>query len=185
MNPYLLMICALALAWICALLSWRTIEKPAINFARAFAKRWKTRERAPVWDRPWPPGWHLVASLFVLAGVVRVGYAVSNRIEVLPHVEMATRIVEFGPHITRAGEKINELPNGDSALWLVLDSTPPPSTKIVFDGETLDSQVGDKLITAYVPPRLLAWRGGKKIQLKLRHLDRIEVSNTVEMRITP
>ncbi len=184
MNPYLLMICALALAWACALVSWRTVEKPAITFARALAKRWKSRDQATAWHKPWPVGWRLVASLFVLAGVVRLGYTLSNRIDALPQVEMATRIVEFGPHVTRAGETINELPNGDSALWLVLDSTPPANTKVVFDGETLDSQVGDKLITAYVPPRLLAWRGGKKIQLKLRHLDRVEVSNTVEMRVT-
>lgn len=184
MNPYLLMICALALAWACALLSWRYIEKPTINFARTLARRWKARKQTSPWVRPWPIGWRLVLVLVLVAGVVRIGYSMSLRSDFLPVVVMNTRIVDFGPHETRAGNKINELPNGDSALWVVLDSTPPEKTRVVFNGAVLDSQVGDKLITAYVPPHLLASAGDKEIRLKLWHLDKVEVSNAVVMHIS-
>ena len=184
MNPYLLMICALALAWACALLSWRYVEKPAINFARTLAQRWNARKQAPPWRIPWPSGWGLLASLLMVAGAVKLGHSMSLRADVLPRTTMSTRIVEFGPHDTRVGKTINELPNGDSAIWLALDSTPPASTRIVFDGEVLDSQVGDKLITAYVPPRLLASAGDKEIRLKLWHLDKVEVSNAVVMHVS-
>lgn len=184
MNPYLLMICALALAWACALLSWRYIEKPAISFARTLARRWKARKQASPLTRPWPTGWRLLFGLVLVAGITRIGYSMSLRSDFLPVVVMNTRIVDFGPHDTRAGKKINELPNGDSALWVVLDSTPPEKTRVVFNGAVLDSQVGDKLITAYVPSRLLASAGDKEIRLKLWHLDKVEVSNTVVMHIT-
>lgn len=96
---------------------------------------------------------------------------------------MATTIVDFGPRESKAGKPINPQPNGESGIWLVLNSTPDSATRVVCNGMVLDSSVGDKLITAKVPNNLLATQGTKTFELERRHLDRIERSNRVELLV--
>lgn len=185
MNPYLMMTLALALAWCCAMLSWRFIEQPAIDLGRSLGRRWQRRREASVSAWPWPDGWCLLAFLMALALVFAMAPKLVRSIDLLPVVPMATRIVAFGPQETIAGASINPLPDGRSAIWMTLDGTPPPSTRVVFDGTALESTVGDRLITAIVPARLLRSPGDKPVFIELRLPDRIERSDAVALVVKP
>lgn len=184
LNPYWLTAIALATAWLFALLSWRWVEQPAIEFGRQLTKRYSAyRLATPPSRQGMPLRWKPIAGLLAFLLVLYAAAFVMQRVDFLPVETMATTIVDFGPRESNVGQPINPQPNGESGIWLVLNSTPDRATRVMCNGRVLDSVVGDKLITAKVPASLLAKPGTKIFELERRYLDRIERSNQVELLV--
>lgn len=184
LNPYWLTTIAMAAAGLFALLSWRWVELPAIEFGRRLAKRYEAyRLGTPANGQGMPLEWKPIAGLLACLLALCTAAFVTRRVDFLPVENMATTIVDFGPRKSKAGKSINPQPNGESGIWLVLNSTPDKATHVVCNGTGLESIVGDKLITAKVPSRLLAKEGTKTFSLERRYLDHIERSNQVELLV--
>jgi hypothetical protein len=179
-NPYLLSLVVLALAVLFAAASWRFVERPAMRFAQFLAAN-KLRS----WQMPagGPPGMRSVATVAIVFALCLLARQVIPYLDLVPTQKMAATIVDFGPHSTRAGDPINQQPNGGSAIWLKMDGNAPSGTRVVFDGHRLDTTVDASLVTAGVPSRILKSAGEKKIYLERRGYDRIEQSNVVTMQI--
>ncbi|WP_176054645.1 acyltransferase family protein [Paraburkholderia caribensis] len=177
LTPYVLTIVALALATGFAALSWRYVEKPAMRFGKAFTDK-------PVVDTL-KKHQRIIALMVMLTALCIAASFITNRMDVAPVAPMQVRIVDFGPHESRAGTPINQQSNGESALWLKLEGKAPERAVVVMDGERLTTQVGGEMATAKVDASILSTPGEKTIFLERRYADRIERSNMVEMRILP
>ncbi len=92
-------------------------------------------------------------------------------------------IVDWGPKTARAGEAFNRQPNGQSALWLRLDSDAIGSATIRLDGRELTTFTQGVTATALVPPELLSEPRPLSLQLvdRLRNIE----SQIVTLDITP
>jgi len=179
LNPYILTALSLPLAAGFAVMSWRFVEKPAMAFgAKAVDSRFGVRSALaahPV----------VVPALAALLFVFLLGQWSLARFDLVPLRPMATQIVDFGPKWSRAGESINQQPNGDSAIWLKLDGTPGEGTSVVMAGRRLETVIGPGLATARVDPAILARAGDKLIFLERRTPEAIEHSSSVVLKVSP
>lgn len=175
--PYTLSLAALALASAFAAVSWRLVEKPAIKFGKAFTEK----PAVAVLQKHR----HILGALGIVIAACIGARWMTLRWDFVPVVKMQARIVDFGPHDSRAGAPINRQADGSSALWIKTEGHAPDGTAVIMAGRRLPSQVGASLITAKVDARILATPGEKPISLERRFVDRIERSNVVELRITP
>ncbi len=177
LNPWVLTVLATALAAVFALLSWRIVEKPAMSFGKGISVR-------TLWPLPQTNRKVVLTLAVLLAGCIGMRWA-ALKWDLLPVTPLAATIVDFGPHESRVGERINPQPGGGSAIWLKLEGDPGDDTVVVMDGRRLESASGPGLATAKVKGSILASAGDKKIYLERRFPNRIERSNEVVLVITP
>lgn len=187
-NPYLLSALAIPLAGVFALLSWVLIEKPAISFGHYLAAKRRrqsavvgngapsvTSRRSPLKD--------IALVVGMLAVCMAMNRLVRSR-DFVPVVPLNAQIVDYGPRHALAGGGINVQANGESAIWIKLDATPPAGTRVVFAGSALETQIGEKMVTAKVGANLISKQGERSICLELRKWDFIERSNCVALMLT-
>jgi hypothetical protein len=81
-------------------------------------------------------------------------------------VDSRIRVVRISPSRLAVGEMFNRQPTGDSAIWVdCVNAT--RSTEVVFDGVVLKSVAASPVVvTALVPPSLVATSGKKRISLR-------------------
>jgi peptidoglycan/LPS O-acetylase OafA/YrhL len=183
LNPYLLTVLSLCLATLCAALSWRWVEKPAIDFGKQLVKfKWPRRdglspEMVAVSKR-------LVLPLSIVLSLCGAMRLVTEKFPLNPVFPMQAQIVDFGPHQSRVGAAINKQPNGDSAIWIKLKGKAADGTFVVMDGERLQTQVSPDVTTARVDPVILKSPGDKRFFLEHRQIDRIERSNVETLQVS-
>ncbi len=189
LNPYVLAASALLLSWGFAALSWRLVEKPAILFGHGLTALWtQFRNRGGVSTADaglrWPaalPRFATVCVIFLLC--VGMGWA-SERLSISPISPLGTASISFGPTQTKAGQGFNVQPSGESAIWVKFDKPPPRGTRIVFDGQPLDTMLGQDSATAAVPNALFASAGDKPVLLEFRMPGLRQRSAPVILRVT-
>jgi hypothetical protein len=114
---------------------------------------------------------------------VGMGWA-SERLSISPISPLGTAIISFGPTQTKAGQGFNVQPSGESAIWVKFDKPPPRGTRIVFDGQPLDTMLGQDSATAAVPNALFASAGDKPVLLEFRMPGLRQRSAPVILRVT-
>lgn len=172
LNPYLLFVSALLLAYGFAFLSWRIIEKPAIAFGHGLAAtwtQWRSAGRFPPALAPLRrlaelPRFAAICLAFLTFGGMRL---MADHIHIGTVSSLGVQIIAFGPTQAKAGGSFNVQPTGASAIWVAFDKPPPNGTYIVFDGERLETQIGPTAATATVPDALFAQSGDKTVLLEL------------------
>lgn len=162
LSPYRLSVLALLLSVGLAALSWRWVESPAVRLGQYLARHKDEQQQTPLAPQIWI-SLATVSLLLVSTLVVRV---IGTELPARSISPMDVRIEDFGPHQSRAGHTFNQQPDGSSAIWLKLDKQPPAGTTIVFDGKSLESSLGERVITAKVPTQLLEKAGDKALRLE-------------------
>ena len=101
-----------------------------------------------------------------------------------PASTSALRILSFGPRLVTRREPFNVQPDGSSAIWMKLDSDVGARASIIFDGKALMTVVQRSIVTATVPPHLVAKAGLKPVWLEVRIPDGVENSEPVLLEVT-
>ncbi|MGF6240999.1 peptidoglycan/LPS O-acetylase OafA/YrhL [Paraburkholderia sp. GAS38] len=186
-NPYLLTILALPVACLFAAASWRFVEKPAIllgHLLPSIMQRLHDKQQRATLSPSQSAATRLGVILLVLLIACFVMRSVSTTHDLIAVTELPVRIVDFGPKEGKRGASFNEQPDGASAIWMTVDSTPPDGTAIIFAGHKLDTSIGPKVVTAKIRPGLLSVAGEKSLFLEYRSLSKIERSNAVVLNLT-
>ena len=186
LNPYVLTGVSLALASVFAALSWRFIEEPAIALGKSLSRIKFTLSGRPRLKVQSPTTREMRVSIGILTlllGCMAMRY-VAETYDFVPVVPMQTHIVDFGPKQSKAGEPINRQPDGSSAIWIKLDSTPSADTMIIFAGRQIQTQIDSGLATGNVDTGLLKHAGDKSLFLERRTADQIQRSNVQTLQIT-
>ncbi|MCP3726166.1 hypothetical protein M3I53_24060 [Paraburkholderia sp. CNPSo 3272] len=177
-NPYLLTLTALAVALAFAKLSWFFIESRAIWLGKFVAQ---SVSETPLATKPLRLGWAVgIGTVLLICLLMQV---LTARYTFVPVSSLAVNIVSFGPTESRVGEKINPQPNGDSAIWIRVDGTPPRGSEVVLDGHRLVTQIEPGLATAKVSDDILNTPGAKRLYLERRFVDHVERSNIETLTI--
>jgi peptidoglycan/LPS O-acetylase OafA/YrhL len=182
LNPYLLTVLALCLATLCAALSWRWVEKPAIDFGKQLVK-FKLRRNSSFNRETLALGKRIALPLLFVSLSCIAMRTLSERHDFVSVVNMPLDIVDFGPHRSQVGEPINQQPNGDSAIWIKLNGTPADGTCVVMDGRRLQTQIGHEFATAKIDSAILKSAGDKQFFLEHRSVNRIERSNIATLQL--
>jgi peptidoglycan/LPS O-acetylase OafA/YrhL len=186
LNPYLLTTGALTLSFAFALVSWRFVEKPSIRLGHFFAEATPALWRLPDIKR-------LMATYETRLGIglgslliacVATQWA-TETFDFAPVSEMQTHIIDFGPREGKAGLPLDGQPDGESAIWLKLDSTPAAGTSIVMAGTRLKTSIASNVATAVVDNKLIRHAGNKSLYLEARSAGQITRSNIENLRIVP
>ena len=142
----------------CAMMSWHFVELPAQvvgkSVARLFSVGVPTSEAVrSMIGRSW-----LKLSLPVLATAVAVaGVSMTElQAEVSQPESLDKEIVAFGPTPIVHGQPFNQQPSGESAIWVKLSGSADNDFTLVLGGESLTTVVSGDLLTAAVPPKLVA-----------------------------
>ncbi|WP_137959359.1 acyltransferase [Burkholderia sp. 4M9327F10] len=185
LNPYALTVASLALASILAAASWRFIEEPAIALGKTLSKVKFTVLRTPRLKIQLPTARETRVSIgiaFLLLACIAMKF-VAETYDLVPVVPMQTHLVDFGPKQSKAGNPINPQPDGSSAIWIKLDSTPSADTMIVFAGRQIQTQIDSGFATGTVDADLLKHAGDKSLFLEYRTADQIQRSNVQTLHV--
>jgi peptidoglycan/LPS O-acetylase OafA/YrhL len=170
-GPYGLFLTAGSLALLCAMASWRLVEKPGQKVGKRLAERLDDPDawRAPLnglsalggvlWSTR--RGW-LAPVCTVALAACGLAWA-DNRTDHLPTAPLPVRIVGFGPTPVQHGRPFNVQRNGGSAIWVTIDKPADPADVLVLGGHRLTTAVSGKLLTAFVPMSVIASRGPKPL----------------------
>lgn len=155
-GPYNLFFIAFVVALVLAALSWRIIERPAQESAKALAHATRSISLRGVRVAPMVrpiilPGLVLTAASF---GVAATTSAVNAR----PPRSMGAKITAYGPSTVAAGQAFNAV-SGRSAIWVTVSEKIPGKPRIILGGTPLETIVGDDVITALVPVNMTAEAG--------------------------
>jgi peptidoglycan/LPS O-acetylase OafA/YrhL len=176
---------AIALAYAFGRFSWKYVEKPCMDMAKAICNSRDSLRQviAPFsincrWGRSF---YAVLAMVLVCAAMQRV----TNRYDLLPVHTMISKIVDFGPHEASAKAGFSVQPDGSSALWVRTDVAVPRDTAVVFKGRRLQTMVdaAGLTLTAEVSGELIRKPGDKQIYLRSVAPDGILESNTVILKI--
>jgi peptidoglycan/LPS O-acetylase OafA/YrhL len=179
-NPYLLTLLATILASFFAYFSWIIVEKPSIKSGKQFAQNLndgKFLQSFKIFNQI-PIVMIIFISFFFMMEYV------TKQFDLKPVTLLESKIVSYGPQITKVNHPINKQPDGSSAIWIRVDSAIPKSSVVVLDNVRLSTTVGDdKIVTAKVPNKILSKVGNKNLFIEYRTLFEIKRTNIVILQI--
>jgi len=129
----------------------------------------------------------LAVITLVLCGCSREGgkeaYAAKNapepsKVDVARPVPTSLLITDYGPRAVLRGRPFNAQPDGSSAIWLKLDQPLLGGSAVVnFSGRELKTTVDGSVVTAIVPPSLIASPSNAKVVVQVALPDGGKISS--------
>lgn len=106
-------------------------------------------------------------------------FSVTEATQVAAYGTRFPSVEVFGPQPVEHGKPFNVQLDGQSAMWMQLDTAPPSQTKLVFGGTVLSTTINDRIVTATIPSHLTAAPGKTAFWLQACDASGTRVSDTV------